>query len=106
CAQSLEYSMKGFPKQKPWLFKKTLGAFVMKKFLKQGFMNHSLTAAILGAPPLDSKISIHDSGERLIEGLRAFQSLSQKPAPHFAYGEVGKDDYTKLHLMHLENHLS
>ena len=42
---------------------------------------------------------------RLKKSLIDFDSYQGKLAPHFAYGELTKDEYEAAHVMHLYNHL-
>ncbi len=46
CAQSLELSVTGFPTQKPAWFQKTIGRFVLSRFLGKGSMSHDVAAPI------------------------------------------------------------
>jgi hypothetical protein len=64
CAQSIEFSLHGFPQAKSATFQATAGAL----------------------------------------GFAAFEAHAGPLAPHFAYGELDKAQYTRAHLMHLANH--
>ena len=55
CAQSIEYSMAGFPQAKPVLFQRTIGAAAYGVFAWRGRMSHDLTEPIPGAPSLDAE---------------------------------------------------
>src|SRR5207253_2861958 len=57
CAQSIEYSIRGYPRNKPWLFRALIGPIVKRRFLARGRMGHALDAAIPGAPALTPGIS-------------------------------------------------
>ena len=102
CAQSIEYSLAGFPRMKPAPVR-FVARFVMRGFLKPFAMSHDLMAAIPGAPALSSTDAA-SARDRLLTAIDAFsQSTSIKP--HFAYGRVGASDYARLHAMHIEDHL-
>jgi hypothetical protein len=104
CAQSIECSVSGFPKMKPAWFQKTVGRLVLKKFLKQGFMRHNLTAPVPGAPELP-ETSFADGLAQLGAAIQKFRAHSGALAPHFAYGPVERADYERVHAMHVLDHL-
>ena len=105
CAQSVEFSMSQFPEHKSNFFKNTVGALAFSIFSSKGRMIHGLNEPIPSAPKLtknlDAMIAIH----RLKKSLIEFNHYQGTLAPHFAYGELTKDEYEKAHLMHLYNHL-
>lgn len=104
CAQSIEMSMEGYPEHKSSLFKNTLGQSAFKVFGYQQRMTHNLSEVIPGAPAISST-STNLALERLIAALQRFEQYQGKLAPHFAYGELSKDDYRLAHILHINNHL-
>ena len=104
CAQSMEYSLIGFPLNKPRWFQSTLGKIVLGKFLRQGFMSHDIAAAIPGAPPPADK-GPRESLDRLLAAIDKFESHDGPFAPHFAYGPVDKASYGRVQAMHIAEHL-
>jgi RimJ/RimL family protein N-acetyltransferase len=105
CAQSIEYSIAAFPRLKPAWMRATVGRLVLRRFLARGYMGHDTGAPIAGAPPLDSPGDVAGAAERLREAVQAFEDFPGTPAVHFVYGPVTKDEYRRLHLMHLSDHL-
>jgi hypothetical protein len=104
CAQSIEYSLSGFPRNKPWLFRAVIGKLVLAKFLRQGFMNHDLEAAIPGAPalaPTDAAAGL----ARLLQAIDDFEAHNRF-AIHFVYGSVDKSRYDRIQALHIANHLA
>jgi len=104
CAQSVEYSMKGFPEMKSATFRSSVGAAVFGVFRAQGWMRHGLTEAIPGVPdvePLATPLAL----ARLRQAYLDFAAFKGPLAPHFAYGDLTHADYTIAHVMHLNNHL-
>ncbi|HEY8143031.1 MAG TPA: DUF1569 domain-containing protein [Kofleriaceae bacterium] len=104
CAQSIEYSLIGFPLAKPAWFQATVGKVVLRKFLKQGFMSHDVNAAIPGAPPPhtgDARAAL----DRLLAAIDEFEAHAEPFAPHFAYGPVDKARYGRVQAMHIAQHL-
>lgn len=106
CAQSIEYSMTGFPRPKPVLFQRTVGAAAFGVFSWRGRMTHDLTEPIPGAPALDATGDVAAALARLRAALGAFAQWSGPLQPHFAYGALDKPAYARAHAMHLANHFS
>ncbi len=105
CAQSIEFSMSGFPQHKPELFKNTLGRLAFSAFSSKGKMTHGLNEIIPGAPVLNRVENNELAFLRLRDSLVNFQNFKGKLAPHFAYGELSKSEYERAHVMHFNNHL-
>lgn len=105
CAQSIDYSVKGYPTARSALFRKTIGPLALKRFLSKGEMSHDLEGAIPGAPPLPDG-TLQEGIARLRDAVARFQAHPGQLAPHFAYGPVTREQYEKVHAMHLANHLS
>ena len=102
AAQSIEYSMQGFPAPKSALFQATLGRAAFALFDARGQMNHGLAEPIPGAPGM--ALPQAAAAQRLLAALDAFEAWTGPLAPHFAYGTLDKAAYTRAHLMHLANH--
>jgi hypothetical protein len=105
CAQSVELSLTGYPIPRGWLVRRVIGPRFMAKFLRQGFLTHDRAAPIPGAPPLGEP-TLAEGVARLRSAVVAFDAHVGPLAPHFAYGEVDKGSYEKLHAMHVADHLS
>ncbi len=104
AAQSVEFSLQGFPAAKSRLFQATLGAAAFAVFQARGRMSHSLSEPIPGAPALAAGDPLQPAIARLVLVLQTFQVHSGPLQPHFAYGHLDKAQYTQAHLMHLANH--
>lgn len=105
-AQSIEYSITGYPENKPAIFRKTIGRIVLRKFLGAGQMSHGLADAIPGAPALDANVSLPDAAARLKASIASFRSAQRGLAIHFVYDAVTQAEYEQVHAMHIANHLS
>lgn len=105
CAQSVEFSLTGFPEHKSDVFKHTVGYLAFSAFSSKGQMTHSLSEPIPGAPRIDSEQDIQSALNRFKISLLDFEQFKGKLAPHFAYGELTKQDYERAHVMHFYNHL-
>ena len=102
-AQSIEFSMLGYPQHKSDLFKSVIGKTAFKVFQKQSSMSHNLHEVIPGAPD----INIGDQSTaltRLLQALQDFTVFDGELQAHFAYGELSHQDYADAHVMHVLNH--
>lgn len=105
-AQSIEFSMQGFPQSKPAWFQRTLGSAAFGFFRWRGRMTHGLTEPIPGAPDLDATLADSAALARLTQAMARFQPWNGPLVPHFAYGDLDKTRYDQAHAMHLAEHLS
>ena len=105
CAQSIEYSMIGYPLHKSEFFKQTLGSVAFSLFAAKGRMTHNLSEAIPGAPLLKSQPYFLESLKRLQHSLIDFQNHTGELKPRFAYGKLSKPEYALAHIMHFNNHM-
>ena len=103
-AQSIEYSLDGFPQLKPAWFQNTLGAAAFAIFSARGKMSHGLDEPVPGAANIADGQALGPAADHLREALLRFDRHAGKLAPHFAYGSLSKADYMRAHLMHLANH--
>lgn len=106
CAQSIEYSMSGFPESKSSLFQNTLGSAAFSVFLWRGRMSHNLTEEIPGAPIITSDVDATAALERLHSSIQLFHDSNEPLQPHFAYGQLNRSDYELAHALHLADHFS
>ncbi|MGZ2257082.1 DUF1569 domain-containing protein [Roseobacter sp. A03A-229] len=103
-AQSVEFSMSGFPEEKSSVFQRTVGQLAFKVFSARGKMSHGLDEVIPGEV-------VQNDGEalngllRLKSALLTFREYEADLKPHFAYGRLDKDDYAIAHVLHINNHL-
>lgn len=105
CAQTVRYSVAGYPRLKPALYRATVGAVVKRVFLLRGAMRHPLGAEIDGAPPLEPGLPVPDALDLLVTAVRAFAAHQGTHAPHPVYGACTHDEFAALHAMHLVEHL-
>lgn len=106
CAQSIEYSMEGYPALKPAWFRRSLGPAAFAVFSARGAMRHPLDEAIPGAAPLLEPASQAQALERLQVAFERFAAYGGELQPHFAYGALDHGEYARAHVLHLYNHLS
>jgi hypothetical protein len=104
CAQSIEYSLDGFPVLKPRLVRATIGRLVLRRFLGRGSMSHNRVAPIPGAPPPRAGGDWRSATERLRKAIERFNAHHGACAEHFVYGPVTGEQYARLHAMHLADH--
>jgi Protein of unknown function (DUF1569) len=101
-AQGIEYSMTGYPRHKSKLFQATVGRLALEVSLRRGVMLHDRDAVIPGAPGVRGD---YPAITRLRLAIEAFDAHRGSFAPHFAFGPLAKNDYAKVHAMHLADHL-
>ena len=107
CAQSIEFSLRGFPAPKSALFQHTAGAAAFAAFAALGRMRHNLAEPIPGAPALAAAAPDASAAlARLRQAVQDFAAHTGPLQPHFAYGPLGHAQYEQAHAMHLANHLS
>jgi hypothetical protein len=104
AAQSIEYSIAGFPQPKSAWFRASVGSYAFALFNARGQMTHSLSEPIPGAPEIAQGQALGPAIDHAIAALQAFERHAGALAPHFAYGTLTKPDYARAHLMHLANH--
>lgn len=106
CAQSVDYSIDGYPELKAAWFRHSLGLAAFSVFASRGAMRHPLTQPIPGAPSLDVPSDPILALQRLQAALSHFATYQGKLQPHFAYGQLSHAEYAQAHVLHLYNHLS
>lgn len=106
CAQSIEFSLAGFPRMKSAFFQNTVGSAAFSVFSWRQRMSHDLSEAIPGAQPLSGDISAEAALARLVESAETFKNAQAPLKPHFAYGSLDKNQYLVAHAMHLADHFS
>ena len=103
-AQSVEYSLNGFPLLKPAWFRTTVGPAAFAVFEARGRMTHGLDEPIPGSADIADGQPLPVAVDHLVAALAAFERHAGPLAPHFAYGPLDKPAYSRAHLMHLANH--
>ncbi|TGN09866.1 DUF1569 domain-containing protein [Leptospira ilyithenensis] len=105
CAQSIEYSMNGFPEMKSAVFQGTVGKLAFSIFSLREKMSHGLEDPIPGAADLENAIEYKLGLSRLLQSIDLFQKQeSSQLKPHFAYGELDKEEFDLAHTLHIKNH--
>jgi hypothetical protein len=104
AAQSVEYSLTGFPQPKPAWFRASVGPLAFAVFSARGRMSHGLAEPIPGAPAIAPGQALAGAVDHLTAALASFEAHGGALAPHFAYGALDKPAYARAHLMHLANH--
>lgn len=103
-AQSIEFSMTGYPQMKSELFQRTAGSLAFRVFNARGSMTHGLSEEIPGEVIDSNGTSASDALNRLTQALTSFERFDGALKPHFAYGALSKEQYALAHVMHIRNH--
>ncbi|WP_417706055.1 DUF1569 domain-containing protein [Pseudomonas sp.] len=106
CAQSIDYSIDGYPELKPTWFRHSLGPAAFAVFSARGAMRHPLDEVIPGAAPVLEPAAQALALQRLQVAFQRFAEHRGALKPHFAYGALGHGEYAEAHVLHLYNHLS
>jgi len=106
CAQSIEFSIVGFPRLRGRVYQAVLGRALKRRFLRRGVMFHNRAASVPGAPPMPATLTRGEALARLRRAIDRFQAHEGPLAPHFTYGLATKEEYEALHAMHLTDHLT
>lgn len=104
-AQSIDYSMDGYPQMKPEWFRLSAGAAAFNVFGAMGKMRHPLDQEIPGAAPLLLQLPVADALAQLNLAIDRFLQNSAPLKPHFAYGDLTQQQYEIAHWLHIRNHL-
>lgn len=104
-AQSMEYSMTGYPQMDP-PSRQALAKLVFNFFRKQGYMNHDLGAPVPGAPEIPDDGPLEDGFQRLRNAISDFQNFTGALHPHFSYGELTREEWELAHSFHCADHFS
>ncbi len=104
-ANSLNFSIDGFPGSAPWPMK-IMARLFMRKMMFEG----PLKPGFKLPKAMESKMI--PQGMSTEEGLAALRAAVDRQnsqtdrAPHPAFGKISADDWTKTHLRHAELHMS
>jgi hypothetical protein len=90
AAQSIDYSITGYPEMKSAAFRGSVGAAAWAVFDARGAMRHTLDEPIPGAPALDAALTLPAAVDRLLAAMQRFEAHTGALQPHFAYGEIGR----------------
>lgn len=106
CAQTIEYSMTGYPVQKNKLLQWTIGKLAIGKFLRQGYMKHNLAAPVPGAPAVVAEGTPAEGIALLKNTIEKFQNFNAPLQPHLLFGQLTKTQYNQYFAMHIADHFS
>jgi hypothetical protein len=104
CAVSIECSVHGFPRRKAWPVRAIARAFVLPKFLRQGFMTHPRNTAVPGVDEPDPGPALDPAVDHLLAAIAAF-AAAPTLAPHAVFGDQPRDVYDRYHALHIADHL-
>jgi len=105
AAQSIAYSMTGYPKLAPVSLRLTVGRAVKHVFLRRGAMRHDLSAPVSGAPDLDPGMPDLTAVRLLRDAVTRLGAFNGTLQPHPTYGRCTKDQVATLQTLHLREHL-
>lgn len=104
AAQSVEFSMQGYPQLKGAWFRASVGPAAFAVFDHFHKLRHNLAEPIPGAPAIEPGQPLGPAIEHAVAALQAFERHQGPLAPHFAYGDLDKARYLQAHLLHFSDH--
>lgn len=104
-AQSIDFSMAGYPSMKPDWFTHSVGPVAFFAFETAGAMHHGLAEPIPGAAPIAADGDSPQALSDLIASLERFMAHRGRLHPHFAYGALDHRQYAHAHVLHVRDHL-
>ncbi|KKO48665.1 twin-arginine translocation pathway signal [Arsukibacterium sp. MJ3] len=105
CAQSVRYSIDGYPKARSLWFQNSIGKLAINAFAATGKLHHPLNEPIPGAPTLAPELPNDVALRELIYTVQQFMDWQGELQPHFTYGSLSKAQYYSVHYLHLQSHL-
>ena len=105
-AQSIDYSIAGFPESKGSVFQTLVGKPAFAVFSARGEMVHGLAEPIPGGYAIADDGPLDIAIDELLRSIAAFTAHSGPLQPHFANGALSKAEYEAAHVMHFVNHMS
>lgn len=106
CAQSVSYSIYGYPEARSPFFQYTVGKLAINAFAATGTLHHPLDEPIPGAPALEPSLPNDVALRELIYTVQQFMDWQGAMQPHFAFGSLTKAQYYSVHHLHLQSHLA
>jgi hypothetical protein len=88
----------------PTIIQNTIGKIVLQKFFLFGKMDRGLPNPIKQGEPKDGDILVEL--DRVIKLSESFRNHPGPFNPHPIFGQLSKEEYIKLHLLHCSNHFS
>ncbi len=103
-AGALTKSVEGIPFRAPWILRKTIAPFFLRRLLRTGRMPEGfrLPESALPKPGLDARAE----AETLRAALRFYAAHTGPMASHPFFGAIGRETWDRIHLIHCAHHLS
>lgn len=100
---SLIASVEGVPFRYPWILRKTVGPWIVRRILTTGRFPQGakLPDRLAPGPGLDARAE----AEALRAAISAFSAHSGSYADHPLGGSIGRDGWTRFHAIHSAHHL-
>ncbi len=106
CAQTIAFSMEGYPEMKPAIIRGTIGKLALHVFLKKGAMRHNLTADVPGLAWKEQEGTFQEGKKILGQSISDFLQYKGELKPHLLFGNMSFSEYNRYFAMHLTDHLS
>jgi hypothetical protein len=100
----LRGSLDGFSWMIPWIFRVTIGRYFLRRILRQTKMATGMRVpkVFLPGEPVGDAVSV----ESFLQVLRRYQNHNGPMAPSPFAGNLPRQEWDQLHLIHAAHHLS
>jgi Protein of unknown function (DUF1569) len=103
CAESLEFCVRRYPSEAPWVIRATVGRLAFKELMKMGYFKPGMVNP--RAPRKREEGDERSALVRLRKAILDFQVYTGPMATHPFFGKIARQDFEKYQLMHLAHHL-
>ncbi len=103
-ATTMNRALDGFPKPMPWIVRRTIGPFFLKKILSDGAMATGIKVPELLMPKPGT--DAHQSAEALRTAIQRLKNAPDPPPENAFFGFMSKDQMLRLQTIHTAHHLS
>lgn len=104
-AASIECSVRGYPRLRPWIVRAIAGRLVLPRILRAGVLRHDCEAPVPGLDEGSPGPELGPALDRLEAAGRDFLA-APKLAPHAVFGAIEPGAFARFHGLHLADHLS
>lgn len=103
-ATTMGRALDGFPKPAPWIVRRTIGPFFLKKILKEGGLSSRINApkVLMPRPGTDARAG----AEALRAAIQRIKNAPDPPPENAFFGHMSKDQLLRLQTTHCAHHLS
>src|SRR5262249_54477251 len=103
-ANTMNRALDGYPKPMPWVVRRTIGPYILKKILKEGRMATGIQVPKILEPKSGTDATV--GAETLRAAIERLQKASDPFPENAFFGRITKDETVRLQTIHCAHHLS